>query len=69
MMIMAGTASAQKGVTFVVDENLAPIEEIVSMESLLESGDKALRRIFHDEGVPGDTHIMSGESTSGRCSA
>ena len=27
MVIMAGTASAQEGVTFVVDENLAPIEK------------------------------------------
>ncbi len=58
MVIMASMASAQEGVTFVVDENLAPIEEIVPMESLLQSGDKALRRIFHDEGVPGDTHAM-----------
>lgn len=56
MVIMASMASAQKGVTFVVDENLAPIEERVPMEELLESGDKALRRIFSDEGVPGDTH-------------
>ena len=62
MVIMAGTASAQKGVTFVVDENLAPIEEIVPMKSLLESGDRALRRIFHDEGVPGDTHAMIARS-------
>ena len=62
MVIMAGTASAQEGVTFVVDENLAPIEEIVPMESLLQSGDKALRRIFHDEGVPGDTHAMIARS-------
>ena len=62
MVIMAGTASTQEGVTFVVDENLAPIEEIVPMESLLQSGDKALRRIFHDEGVPGDTHAMIARS-------
>ena len=62
MMIMASMASAQKGVTFVVDENLAPIEERVPMEELLESGDKALRRIFSEEGVPGDTHAMIARS-------
>ena len=56
MVIMAGTASAQEGVTFVVDENLAPIEKKYPMESYLSSGDKAIRGIFSDEGVPGDTH-------------
>lgn len=56
MAIMAIMASAQKGVTFVVDENLAPIEKKYSMESYLRSGDKAIRGIFSDEGVPGDTH-------------
>ena len=64
MAIMAGTASAQKGVTFVVDENLAPIEKKYSMESYLWSGDKAIRGIFNDEGVPGDTHAMIARSFS-----
>ena len=62
MMIMASMASAQKGVTFVVDENLAPIEKKYSMESYLWSGDKAIRGIFNDEGVPGDTHAMIARS-------
>ena len=62
MAIMASMASAQKGVTFVVDENLAPVKEKVPMEELLESGDKALRRIFSEEGVPGDTHAMIARS-------
>ena len=56
MVIMASMASAQKGVTFVVDENLAPIEKKYPMESYLSSGDTAIRGIFNDEGVPGDTH-------------
>ena len=56
MVIMASMASAQEGVTFVVDENLAPIEKKYPMESYLSSGDKAIRGIFNDEGVPGDTH-------------
>jgi len=56
LVIMASMASAQKGVTFVVDENLAPIEKKYPMESYLSSGDKAIRGIFSDEGVPGDTH-------------
>ena len=56
MVIMASMASAQKGVTFVVDENLAPIEKKYPMESYLSSGDTAIRGIFSDEGVPGDTH-------------
>ena len=35
MVIMASMASAQEGVTFVVDENLAPIEKKYPMESYL----------------------------------
>ena len=57
LALIASLASAQTGVTFVIDENLSPVEDdaIVKYQS---SGAQALNGIFHDEGVPGDTHAM-----------
>ncbi len=57
LTLIASLATAQTGVTFVVDENLSPVEDdaIVKYQN---SGSKALNGIFHDEGVPGDTHAM-----------
>ena len=57
LALVASIATAQTGVTFVVDENLAPVEEN-AIEKYQSSGSKALKDIFRDEGVPGDTHAM-----------
>lgn len=58
LAVIASYATAQKSVTFVVDENLAPVNDLYAMEYLQKCGSKALEGIFHDEGVPGDTHAM-----------
>ena len=57
LALIASQVTAQKSVTFVVDENLSPVEKN-NMERFQESGSKAAKSIFHDEGVPGDTHAM-----------
>lgn len=58
LALIASLATAQTGVTFVVDENLSPIDYEFGMEKYQNSGAQALNGIFHDEGVPGDTHAM-----------
>ncbi len=58
LALVASIATAQTGVTFVVDENLSPIDYEFGMEKYQNSGAQALNGIFHDEGVPGDTHAM-----------
>ena len=55
--LIASQVTAQKSITFVVDENLSPVEDN-HMESFQSSGSKAAKAIFHDEGVPGDVHAM-----------
>lgn len=62
LTFMVSLAGAQNGVTFVVDENLAPVKEKVSMRALLTSGDDALKNIFYEEGLPGDTRAMIAKS-------
>lgn len=62
LTFMVSLAGAQNGVTFVVDENLAPVKEKVSMRALLTSGDDALKKIFYEEGLPGDTRAMIAKS-------
>ena len=57
LALIASLASAQTGVTFVIDENLSPVEND-AIEKYQSSGAQALNGIFHDEGVPGDTHAM-----------
>ena len=64
LALVASLATAQEGVTFVVDENLSPIDEHISMEQLTRSGSSALSGIFLDEGVPGDTRAMIARSFS-----
>lgn len=52
LALVASFASAQNGVTFVVDENLAPIDEdALDMEDSQLRGSSALYGIFRDEGV------------------
>ena len=58
LALIASLATAQKGVTFVVDENLSPVDNVFAIEHLQKSGSAALNGIFRDEGVPGDTHAM-----------
>ena len=58
LALIASLATAQAGVTFVVDENLSPVDDHFSMEKFQESGSEAAKSIFHDEGVPGDVHAM-----------
>ncbi len=58
LALIASLATAQTGVTFVVDENLSPIDYEFGMEKYQNSDAQALNGIFHDEGVPGDTHAM-----------
>ena len=58
LALIASLATAQTGVTFVVDENLSPIDYEFGMEKYQNSGAQALNGIFRDEGVPGDTHAM-----------
>ena len=55
LALFASLTSAQNSVTFVVDENLAPINNTYAIEHLQKSGSEAVNGIFHDEGVPGDT--------------
>lgn len=62
LTFMVSLAGAQNGVTFVVDENLAPVKEKVSMRDLLTSGDDALKNIFYEESLPGDTRAMIAKS-------
>ena len=74
MALMASMAMAQnsngilqksKGsITFVVDEDLKPIEDDYPMEESLKSGAFALYGILRDEGVPGDTHAIIARSFS-----
>ena len=63
LALIASQVTAQKGVTFVVDENLSPVENY-NVEKYQETGSKALKGIFRDEGVPGDTHAMIAKSFS-----
>ena len=58
LALIASLATAQKGVTFVVDEHLTPVDNVFAIEHLQKSGSAALNGIFRDEGVPGDTHAM-----------
>ena len=58
LVLITSNAIAQKSVTFVVDENLSPIDKVIGIEHLQQSGSEALEKIFRDEGVPGDTHAM-----------
>ena len=52
LALVASFASAQNGVTFVVDENLAPIDEdALDMEDSQLRGSSALYGIFREEGV------------------
>ena len=52
LALVANFASAQNGVTFVVDENLAPIDEdALDMEDSQLRGSSALYGIFREEGV------------------
>ena len=52
LALSTGQATAQNSVTFVVDENLAPIDEDdLNMEDFLTRGSSALHSIFRDEGV------------------
>ena len=58
LALIASQVTAQEGVTFTVDENISFIDEKLNMEKFQESGSRALKEIFRDEGVPGDTHAM-----------
>ncbi|MBR4366637.1 MAG: DUF4419 domain-containing protein [Bacteroidaceae bacterium] len=51
-------------ITFVVDENLPPIDNSNPMEKFMKSGTRTLRGIFRDEGIPGETHAMIAQSFS-----
>ena len=75
LLVLAGmTAQAKKSnkiisqtegkITFVVDENLAPFEGNYTLEASLKWGDKALKSIFFNEGVPGDIQAMIARSFS-----
>ena len=55
LALIVSLANAQNSVTFVVDENLEPLNDKYVMEHLQKSGSEAVNGIFHDEGVPGDT--------------
>lgn len=57
LALIASLATAQTSTTFVVDENLSPVEDD-AMLKYQSSGSKALKGIFRDEGVPGDTRAM-----------
>ena len=60
-----GILQKSKGsITFVVDEDLKPIEDDYPMEESLKSGAYALYGILRDEGVPGDTHAIIARSFS-----
>ena len=60
-----GILQKSKGsITFVVDEDLKPIEDDYPMEESLKSGAFALYGILRDEGVPGDTHAIIARSFS-----
>ncbi len=58
LTLIASQVTAQEGVTFTVDENISFIDEKLNMEKFQKSGSRALKEIFRDEGVPGDTHAM-----------
>ena len=64
LAFITSLATAQNGVTFVVDEGLAPVDNKFGMEKYLNSGSGAIYGIFRDEGVPGDTHAMIARSFS-----
>ena len=51
-------------ITFVVDENLEPFDYSLSLEHFLYNGSRALKGIFHDEGIPGDTREWVAKSFS-----
>ena len=55
---------SEGSITFVVDEDLKPIEDDYPMEESLKSGAFALYGILRDEGVPGDTHAIIARSFS-----
>ena len=57
LALIASLVTAQTSTTFVVDENLSPVEDD-AMLRYQSSGSKALKGIFRDEGVPGDTRAM-----------
>lgn len=57
LTLIASQVTAQKGVTFVVDENLSPVEKN-NLEKYQVSGSKAAKSIFYDEGVPGDVRAI-----------
>ena len=57
LALVVSSVTAQTSITFAVDENLAPVEDDY-MEVFQSMGSGALKEIFRDEGVPGDTHAM-----------
>lgn len=61
LALVASLATAQTGTTFTVDEHLSPVAD-VSIEKYRSSGTRALKNIFRDEGVPGDTRAMIASS-------
>lgn len=54
----------KEGVTFVVDENLAPFEEKFPMENARVRGADAPWRIFQEEGMPDETQKIVAKSFS-----
>ena len=64
LAVIASLASAQEGVTFVVDEDLAPVDYKYSMEYFQNISRRTLEGIFDDEGLPGDTRLWIAKSFS-----
>jgi hypothetical protein len=52
LALIVSLANAQNSVTFVVDENLEPLNDKYILDNLQKSGSEAVNSIFHDEGVP-----------------
>ena len=64
LAFIANFATAQKSITFVVDENLSPVDNNYVIDHFTSSGSSALDGIFKDEGIPGDTRAIIARSFS-----
>ena len=65
LALIASLAIAQKSITFVVDENLAPIEE---SNKYLFDGERLVNSILYDENIPKEAyHIVATSFADAQC--
>ena len=65
LALIVSLATAQKSITFVVDENLSPIEE---SNKYLFDGERLVNSILYDENIPKEAyHIVATSFADAQC--